>query len=393
MSERIHGLAQLLPDKSSLDDYTLEELQHVAKRYPFFAPVQFLLLQKMKEAALPETAAQQQKAALYYTDPLLFDYFISPNQFATDEKESELTKEEVFNSEAISEIVPADEETVMDKPILLPPQNENDRVEEGGFVVEEPNSETHSVIVPESAVAIDNHSHFSEPFPESDKVTLTDYIETGEPVILPAQDVRQDSFDGAYPEVTEAEAEPTHTSVLPPTEASVADEVAPVNVIEEELADNRSLQNEHPNTKTEEKTAVVVADQSPETSPAQEPLAFEPFHTVDYFASQGIRIKADELPKDKLSKQLRSFTEWLRIMKRLPAAEVAQSPETVAEKSVESLASHSVEGTDVVTEAMAEVWARQGNRQKAIETYNKLSLLNPSKKAYFADKIQNLKRS
>jgi O-methyltransferase involved in polyketide biosynthesis len=77
-------------------------------------------------------------------------------------------------------------------------------------------------------------------------------------------------------------------------------------------------------------------------------------------------------------------------MKRLPAAEVAQSPETVAEKSVESLASHSVEGSDVVTEAMAEVWARQGNRQKAIETYNKLSLQNPSKRTYFAAKIENL---
>jgi hypothetical protein len=119
MSERIHGLAQLLPDKSSSDDYTLDELQHVAKRYPFFAPVQFLLLQKMKEAALPETAAQQQKAALYYTDPLLFDYFISPDQFATDEKESRLTREEVFNSEAIAEIVPANEETVTDKPIVV----------------------------------------------------------------------------------------------------------------------------------------------------------------------------------------------------------------------------------------------------------------------------------
>ena len=57
------------------------------------------------------------------------------------------------------------------------------------------------------------------------------------------------------------------------------------------------------------------------------------------------------------------------------------------------MASHSVEESDVVTEAMAEVWAKQGNRRKAIETYNKLSLQNPSKKAYFAAKIENLKQS
>jgi hypothetical protein len=42
---------------------------------------------------------------------------------------------------------------------------------------------------------------------------------------------------------------------------------------------------------------------------------------------------------------------------------------------------------------MAEVWAKQGAREKAIETYNKLSLQNPSKKAYFAAKIENLSRS
>jgi hypothetical protein len=42
---------------------------------------------------------------------------------------------------------------------------------------------------------------------------------------------------------------------------------------------------------------------------------------------------------------------------------------------------------------MAEVWVKQGNTSKAIEVYNKLSLLNPSKRAYFATKIENLKRS
>jgi hypothetical protein len=42
---------------------------------------------------------------------------------------------------------------------------------------------------------------------------------------------------------------------------------------------------------------------------------------------------------------------------------------------------------------MAEVWAKQGAREKAIETYNKLSLLIPSKKAYFDRKIENLSRS
>jgi hypothetical protein len=42
---------------------------------------------------------------------------------------------------------------------------------------------------------------------------------------------------------------------------------------------------------------------------------------------------------------------------------------------------------------MAEVWIKQGNKEKAIEIYNKLSLLNPDKSAYFASLAEQLKNS
>jgi hypothetical protein len=40
---------------------------------------------------------------------------------------------------------------------------------------------------------------------------------------------------------------------------------------------------------------------------------------------------------------------------------------------------------------MAEVYLQQGKPKKAIEIYQKLSLLNPSKSAYFAAKLEILK--
>ena len=40
---------------------------------------------------------------------------------------------------------------------------------------------------------------------------------------------------------------------------------------------------------------------------------------------------------------------------------------------------------------MAEVWEKQGNPEKAIDIYNKLSLLEPSKSTYFAAKIEEIK--
>lgn len=126
-----------------------------------------------------------------------------------------------------------------------------------------------------------------------------------------------------------------------------------------------------------------------------EPLLFEPMHMVDYFASQGIKLSEEEATKDKLGKQLKSFTEWLKTMKKLPSAgPEKQAPVVVvSDSSIQHMAEKSNEEGEVVTESMAEVLIMQGKTAKAIGIYEKLSLTNPSKSAYFAAKIQNLKES
>jgi hypothetical protein len=124
-------------------------------------------------------------------------------------------------------------------------------------------------------------------------------------------------------------------------------------------------------------------------------LSFEPYHTIDYFASLGIKLKPEELAKDKLGQQLKSFTDWLRSMKKISPAQ--QAAENVAEmddlttKSIQKIAEFSNEAKEIITEAMAEVWAKQGHREKAVAIYEKLSLLNPSKSSYFAARIEALK--
>jgi hypothetical protein len=127
--------------------------------------------------------------------------------------------------------------------------------------------------------------------------------------------------------------------------------------------------------------------------PAETELSFQPYHTVDYFASQGIKFAPEEKPTDRFGKQLRSFTEWLKTMKRLPQTEVSKITDIAPDKKVEQMAEHSIDESEVVTEAMAEVWIKQGNKEKAIEIYNKLSLLNPDKSAYFASLAEQLKNS
>ncbi|RYY30062.1 MAG: hypothetical protein EOO04_05730 [Chitinophagaceae bacterium] len=121
-----------------------------------------------------------------------------------------------------------------------------------------------------------------------------------------------------------------------------------------------------------------------------ESLAFDPYHTIDYFASQGIKLRLEDFNKDKLGQQLKSFTEWIRSMKRLPARDPEDTIAETEQHSIRKIAEHSVEGKDVLTESMAEVWVKQGNYEKARQIYHKLSLQNPSKSTYFAAKIDQL---
>jgi hypothetical protein len=121
-------------------------------------------------------------------------------------------------------------------------------------------------------------------------------------------------------------------------------------------------------------------------------VTIDPYYTIDYFASQGIKLELDQNPKDQLGQNLKKFTHWLRHMKKLgpeDATEVISRTDSDAE--IQQIADSSNTVREVVTEAMALVLEKQGKKEKAIELYNKLSFLNRHKSAYFADKIKNLK--
>lgn len=124
--------------------------------------------------------------------------------------------------------------------------------------------------------------------------------------------------------------------------------------------------------------------------PQPELPAFEPLHTVDYFLSQGIKITEEPISDDKIGKQLKSFTEWLKSMKKVNARGVPTLDDASTNR-IQKIAEVSNVEADIVTEAMAEVLQKQGKSLKAIEVYEKLSLTDPSKSAYFAAQIERLK--
>ena len=130
-------------------------------------------------------------------------------------------------------------------------------------------------------------------------------------------------------------------------------------------------------------TATLANDKIPEE------LVFEPLYTTDYFASQGIKLSEEIQSSDKLGKQLKSFTEWLKTMKKVHDSKLPEGNEQL-DSAVQHLAEISNREAEIITEAMADAYLQQGKTAKTIEIYQKLSLLNPLKSAFFAAKIDQL---
>lgn len=115
----------------------------------------------------------------------------------------------------------------------------------------------------------------------------------------------------------------------------------------------------------------------------------EPYHTIDYFASQGIKL--DDLGTDQIGTKVRKFTDWLKKMKRIAPEPTDLGTDSETEHIVQHIAASSNEVKEIVTEAMAQVLIKQDKTDKAIRLYEKLSFMNPDKSAYFASKINELK--
>jgi len=142
MSERIHVLAQQLFGKSSVDDCDLQEIKDLVSRFPYFAPAQFLLLEKLKRANASEYPAQLQKAVLYYHNPLEFEYFISSDRFETNVNFDESTEDSILSV-----------------------QDDDEKPEQ---VIAAPNDEITNLPLEETVPAETQVKHFPQDLPETD---------------------------------------------------------------------------------------------------------------------------------------------------------------------------------------------------------------------------------
>jgi len=92
-----------------------------------------------------------------------------------------------------------------------------------------------------------------------------------------------------------------------------------------------------------------------------------------------------------------NFMEWLSLQKPLKESMISKKQKKKKKKKLseaERLAAESLKMSDtVVSESYANLLAKQGYKEQAIEMYKKLILKNPEKSSYFAAEIQKLNQN
>lgn len=395
MSMVENNIVQLLTGKPNLKDVEVDELQSIVNEHPYFSVAQLLLTKKMKLVNHPGFEAQLQIAALHFPNEHWLHY-----QFLKDEesgesaatietstakeiKETEVTAEPFLPPKSIQNTGNNNAETTATEPVFA-------HTEDKGVADE-------FLTAYETPVTTENETELNELITESETKTVTisepeseELNEVSEPV--PAIEEQKVVTESGQPASTEDAADPKENV---PESAQIflvnhdVDDPEELPLTEEEQQElPQGIDNE--DSKLTGMLQQQAEDYNKPVEDARLPIETEPYHTVDYFASQGIKLLAEQ-QQDQLTKKVHKFTDWLKQMKRISPRPTDLGSDPEMESFVQNIADTSNQTKDVVTEAMAEVLVKQGKNIKAVEVYEKLSLLNPVKSAYFAAKIEQLK--
>ena len=357
-----HISSQLL--KTPLEQLPVNNLQQLASDFPWFATAHLLLAKRNGGNAL-------RRVAICINDVQRLQWLLTEKPVDTasilarfGEAQPEVTAEPApaADTTATPLVDAALQEAVQPEEVLpeLPPEPE--LVHE---TLEIPADADDIEAASEPVLITPETGGIADEFPEHAAA-----IEP-EPVL---EDLAETEPAGQNDETTDSTS--TNAAMVELAEQIAAPEPLPVS--EPEQVPEPVLKN-IPNTASPFKLNLSGSADMPD-------LSFQPYHTIDYFASQGIKPEMEA--KDKFSSQLRSFTQWLKTMKQVDyKAESHKNPDPV----VDAQARASLQDKEIVTEAMAEVLEKQGKKDKAIEIWEKLLLLHPEKSHFFAARIQDLK--
>ncbi|MDX2048648.1 MAG: hypothetical protein SFU87_17815 [Chitinophagaceae bacterium] len=367
----------------SLKDIKVHELRQLVSLHPYSTLFHLLYSKKLKQESNIGYADSATRTALYFSNPHWLNYQLTLKE-ENDEAVIEEPQKEITEQVFVEEMATAEE-------TLAGGQHEyrTEYTVSESFIetaetngIEQNGKETSGY---ETAEMIrGNEEHVAEEpvtrEPDNAAIVANEYTEpaTFSEAIADAPEIKQTV---ELKEETATIQEHVTESLPELNKEQIAEPVGVTELLKEAT---EGVTQDRQESQTE---AAVDEIKSPVT---EQPVLFEPLYTIDYFASQGIKLSAEEESKDELGKKMRSFTEWLKSMKKIHP-EKFQQLNAGEEKNIQTAAEHSNDEALIATETMAEVLLKQGRADKAVEVYEKLSLLNPAKSAYFAAKIEELK--
>ncbi|KAA2243445.1 hypothetical protein F0L74_13195 [Chitinophaga agrisoli] len=402
-------IIQHIFQQPALPQVTEAALEELVSDYPYFTAARLLLAQKNYDRFPNLYAPAIKKAQLYSSNQ---HYFY---QFVTGDLEKR-TAAPVAAAGNQPFTVPSYSEPEATAPTAATSGNWWDQpVEEAAPEVKEP----------EVSASSTNGNWWEQPTQEPELETSTPTAATtgnwwDQPAQEPEPEVSKPAAttSGNWWEQPTQEPEPAEKAPEAPpstTGGNWWEQPAPVD---NETVTTTAITNDTLNVPPAATTTVAGETAASRSEQAEEPirifpleipeeettLTFQPLYSDDYFAYKRLKEpeQADEL-NEKGMAEMRSFTDWLREMKtgfaqkanrdwyhqqlqRIYEDEAPEVSEAVEKAAMESITLND----DIVSETLAEIWARQRQYQTAIQIYQKLSLLNPNKSAYFAQKIQEL---
>jgi hypothetical protein len=363
-------------NKQNSDQLTVEEIDQVINRYPYFAVLHYLKAGKLMIEQAPDANAYAAKAALFFPNPHWFN--------------QKLRHEEVIHAghrEALAELMI----TTTDAALIA---SQEELSKPGAGNQQDEDVEYDSKRMFEEDEANDTGDYHEERIAHPDEGLASEglQIDSAASQQWSQEDIAQPHTGLNISLNDEIQGEATPTGDFPDAENRNGDALADL-IAPEPLPDGRSplestWQPVGAVGSEEDAAGVPVPDGTAETDAI---IPIEPLYTIDYFASQGIKLPVEDVPGDQLAVKLRSFTEWLKSMKRIQPEKMDRQLDQETEKQIRQTAEHSNENMDLYTESLAEVYRKQGLDDKAVGVYQKLSLLDPAKSAYFAARIREIK--
>ena len=426
---------------NNLSAISIDDLFNISNEYPYFAPAQFLLALKQKEQGSYSFNYQLQKVALHFSNPMWLQYQLQ-NEIIGEPVLKNVSADTTFKliesvvaktTAFVPKSTPIIFETIEVAPKIEPiVVHQTQQIVETPPVIEEdiipfqPSFPTYEEqknddgIVDYSAYALSNNLKQSlantivadpakainiEPQPNQQ---INSFTNISNAYNVPSLETVKQLLEGKIPTANNSivngngnnvAAEKTNGTVIPSYNfngfSNEVAETANTDFLTDDYNDDEVAVEEEEINQTNNISAVLSNQMANFKKPVEvdAKLEFEkePFYTVDYFASQGIKVDLTKQPQDKLTLHLRSFTDWLKQVKGQSPNPQDLGTDPELEKAIANIAKTSLAAREIVTETMADVFIKQGKVDKAIQLYIKLSFLDPHKSAYFAAKIQQLK--